>query len=64
MATRAADPRDGFVQYLKQGYLRANTPEIQRISIALYRLLGRGRPVTLEELAAACGVSQIGRAHV
>jgi len=58
VTTRALDPRAGFVQYLKQGYLRANTPEIQRMSIALYRLLGRGRPVTREQLAGDCGISQ------
>ena len=58
MTTRALDPRAGFVQYLKQGYLRANTPEIQRMSVMLTRLLGRGRPVTPQELAAACGVSR------
>ncbi len=58
MTTSALDPRAGFVRYLRQGFLRANTPETQRMSVALCRLLGRGLPVTREELAAACGVSR------
>ncbi len=58
MATSALDPRAGFVRYLRQGFLRANTPEIQRMSVALARLLGRGLPVTREQLAAACGSSR------
>ena len=58
MTTCAADPRDAFIRYVKQSLLLANTPEIQRVSIALYRLLGRGSPVTREQLAGACGFSQ------
>jgi len=56
-ATGAADTREAFVEYLEQGLLTLNTPEIQRASVALYRLLSRGAPVTTHQLAAACGLS-------
>ncbi|HKX08386.1 MAG TPA: organomercurial lyase [Stellaceae bacterium] len=58
MSGDAVDTRDAFLQYLKQGLLQANTPDIQRLSVALYRLLGRGRPVTREQLGEICGRSQ------
>ena len=58
MTMRALDLRAAFVRYLEQGLLLANTPEIQRVSVALYRLLGRGLPATREALGAACGFPQ------
>ncbi len=36
----AADAHEAFAQYLKRGLLPANTEELQRLSVALYRLLG------------------------
>ncbi len=58
MTARALDLRAAFVRYLEQGLPLANTPEIQRVSVALYRLLGRGLPATREALGVACGFSQ------
>jgi len=58
MTTRVGNTRDAFVRYLEQSLLAVNTSELQRVSIALYRLLGRGLPVTREQLAKACGCSQ------
>jgi alkylmercury lyase len=36
--------------------LAANTPELQRLSVTLYRLLARGVPLARTELALACGL--------
>ncbi len=58
MSTCAVTARDAFIRYLKQSVLPANTPEIQRVSVALYRLLGRGVPVTRDEFGVACDLSQ------
>ena len=57
-ATEAVDTRAAFVEYLKQGLLAVNTPEMQRASVALYRLLGRGTAVTAQSLGAACDLPQ------
>jgi alkylmercury lyase len=45
---------DAFAQYLRRGILDVNRPEMQHLSVTLYRLLGRGRAVTREQLALAC----------
>jgi alkylmercury lyase len=45
--------RDRFVAYLRNGLLAGETNETQALSVALYRLLGRGAPVPREALAAA-----------
>jgi alkylmercury lyase len=58
MSTHADTTREAFVQYLRQGLLPANTPEMQRMSVTLYRLLSSGTPVTRERLGVACGFSQ------
>jgi hypothetical protein len=58
MTTSVGNTRDAFVRYLERSLLAVNTSELQRVSIALYRLLGRGLPVTREQLATACGCSQ------
>jgi alkylmercury lyase len=55
---RANDTRAAFTDYLKRAVLAANAPQMQRLSVALYRLLGRGAPVAREQLAAACGLSR------
>jgi alkylmercury lyase len=52
----AIDTRSAFAVYLKQRVPGTNPPEMQRLSIALYRLLGRGAPVSREKLAAAAGL--------
>jgi alkylmercury lyase len=57
MTAQTIDTRTAFVQYLEQGLLDTNTPEMQRAAVALYRLLGRGTPVTPEQLASACDAS-------
>jgi alkylmercury lyase len=48
--------RDRFVAYLRDGLLARTTTETQRLSVALYRLLGRGAPVPREALAVATGL--------
>ncbi len=42
---------------LVDGYLPHNTPDMQRASVAIYRLLARGAPVDREALAAALDLS-------
>ena len=54
----AVATRTAFAAYLKQGVLQANTAEMQKLSVTLYRLLGRGAPVTRAQLALACGFTQ------
>jgi alkylmercury lyase len=53
---RTVDTRSAFAAYLKERVPASNPPEMQQLSIALYRLLGRGAPATREELAAAAGL--------
>lgn len=43
--------------FLDAGYLAANPPALQRLCLAAYRLLARGRPLLPAELADACSVS-------
>ncbi|HLG90359.1 MAG TPA: hypothetical protein VKZ79_24585 [Alphaproteobacteria bacterium] len=52
------DAREAFGDYLKRRVPATNTPEMQRLSIALYRLLGRGAPVARNDLADACDLSR------
>lgn len=54
--TSAFDTYAAFTDYVTRQLLAVNTPEMQRLTVALYRLLGRGAPVEYEELGAACGV--------
>src|SRR5438874_2494923 len=54
---RAIDTHAAFTAYLKRRVLAQNTPEMQRLGVALYRLLGRGAAVAREQLGAACGIS-------
>lgn len=56
-ATPSLDTHAAFTDYLTRRLLAVNTPEMQRLSVALYRLLGRGAPVEHEKLGAACGIS-------
>lgn len=56
-APGALDGNVAFADYLKRKVLEVNSLEIQQLTVALYRLLGRGAPVTQAELGAACGVS-------
>lgn len=55
--TPGLDTHAAFADYLTRRLLGVNAPELQRLSVALYRLLGRGAPVEYEKLGAACGVS-------
>lgn len=51
------DTHAAFTDYLTHRLLAVNTLEMQRLSVALYRLLGRGAQVEYEELGAASGIS-------
>ena len=44
-------------RFLVDGYLVDNAPEIQRASVAIYRLLAQGAPVDRDALAAALGLA-------
>ena len=46
-----------FGQLLEAGFLDNNTPEIQRLSVTLYRLLAKGKPVRRDDLAAAMAMT-------
>jgi alkylmercury lyase len=52
------DTREAFADYLERRVPATNPPEMQRLSVALYRLLGRGAPASRARLGAACGLSQ------
>src|SRR5579859_524657 len=52
------NPRDALDDYLKRRIPASNTREMQRLSVALYRLLGRGAPVMRRQLADAGAVAQ------
>ena len=58
MTDRATQTRKAFVQYLEQGLLLTNTPQLQSTSVALYRLLASGVPVTRRQLATTCGMPE------
>lgn len=45
--------------FLAQGYLAENTADIQRLSVAAYRLLARGAPVSMAELAENLAMTEI-----
>jgi alkylmercury lyase len=55
---RQSDGREAFTAYLKRRVLTENTPELQKVSVTLYKLLGLGSPVTHERLLAGCGLSK------
>jgi alkylmercury lyase len=57
-ASQAAlrDGRKAFADYLKRRVLTVNTPELQKLSVTLHKLLGRGAPVTREQLGIRCGL--------
>lgn len=55
--TPGFDTHATFTDYLTRRLLAVNTPETQRLSVALYQLLGRGAPVEHEKLGSACGIS-------
>lgn len=54
---RGIDIHAAFTDYLMHRLLAVNTSEMQRLSVTLYRLLGRGAPVLREQLGTACGIS-------
>jgi alkylmercury lyase len=51
------DIRDAFAAYIGRRVLATSTAETQKLSVALYRSLGRGAPVAPGELARACELS-------
>lgn len=48
---------DDATAFLSDGYLPENGADVQRMSVAIYRLLARGEPVTRAALATALAVS-------
>jgi alkylmercury lyase len=54
----AIDARGAFADYLERRVPVPNTPQMQKRSVALYRLLGNGAPATRDQLGAACGISR------
>jgi alkylmercury lyase len=58
LSSRTTGIQAAFVDYLERGLLAVNTPELQRLSVELYRLLARGAPPARAELALACGLSE------
>jgi len=58
LSSRTTDIRAAFIDYLERGLLAVNTPELQRLSVTLYRLLARGAPLARAELALACELSE------
>ncbi len=58
--SRGSHPNAGhaaFAVYMRRRVLTENTPELQRLSVELFRLLGRSVPVMREQLGIACGLS-------
>jgi alkylmercury lyase len=53
---RWSDGREAFADYLRRRVLTENTPELQRLSVTLYRLLALGAPVARERLGMGCGL--------
>ncbi len=53
MTQSTLDTRSELEGFLSEGYLAANPPELQKLCIIAYRLLARGKPVSLPELAEA-----------
>jgi alkylmercury lyase len=58
LSSRTTDIHAAFVDYLERGLLAVNTPELQRLSVTLYRLLARAAPLAPAELALACELSE------
>lgn len=46
-----------FGQLIEAGFLDHNSPEIQRLSVTLYRLLATGKPARRHDLAAAMAMT-------
>ena len=46
--------------FLEQNYLKANPPRLQRLIVAIYRLLAAGEPIEIGALAAATGLEETG----
>ena len=55
-ALRRSDGREAFADYLRRRVLTENSPELQKLSVTLYRLLGLGAPVSPERLGIGCGL--------
>jgi alkylmercury lyase len=53
---RTTDVRDAFADFVKRRVPTTNPADLQRLSVTLYRLLGRGAPVTPARLGAACAL--------
>lgn len=45
-------------RFFETGYLKDNPVELQRLSVAIYRLLLGGAPITLSRIAAATGIGE------
>jgi alkylmercury lyase len=54
----AVDTRAAFADYVGRRLLTVNPTEMQRLSVVLYRLLGRGAPVAHDQLGATCSISR------
>jgi len=55
-ASHPGGGREAFAAYMRRRVLEENTPELQRLSVELFRVLGRGAPATREQLGIACGL--------
>ncbi len=55
-ASHSSDGREAFAVYMRRRVVEENTPELQRLSVELFRVLGRGAPATREQLGIACGL--------
>lgn len=44
--------------FFEAGYLEDNPPELQRLSVAAYRLLLKGKPITTADIGAAAGIPE------
>lgn len=58
MSSRTTEIHAAFIDYLERGLLAVNSPELQRLSVTLYRLLARGAPLARAELALACELTE------
>ncbi len=57
MRRHREDLENFFEQLLEAGFLDNNTPEIQRFSVTLHRLLAAGKPVRRDDLATAMAMT-------
>ena len=55
-ASHLGGGREAFAAYMRRRVLEENTAELQRLSVELFRVLGRGAPATREQLGIACGL--------